>query len=200
MKEFHFSKIYFNKLTLDDPKTRIRVVVNETPSLDIAQEEYSLRVATRHEENKTIHRDYAIEHSLPPSKHDFPHVQFKFHTEEIGQFRVRIDFESQEEYKKGVLGFIYKIKNILSYLEEFKKGITEEILVVDLVNNLENESELLTNKIHEGIKKYSVIFDEEGARDRLKRLEQNKLLLGFMGLDNVKLIEESYRPIKRNVE
>lgn len=200
MKEFHFSKIYFNKLTLDDPKTMIRVVVNETHSLDIAQEEYSLRITTRHEENKTIHRDYAIEHSLPPSKHDFPHVQFKFHTEEIGQFRVRIDFENQEEYKKGILGFIYKIKNILSYLEEFRRGITKEILVLDLVNNLENESEFLTNKIHEGIKRYSVMFDEEGARDRLKRLEQNKLLLGFMGLDNVKLIEESYRPIKRNVE
>jgi hypothetical protein len=196
MKDFHFSKIYFNKLIFDDPKTKIRIVVNETPSLDIAQEEYSLRITTRHEEDKTIHRDYAIEHSLPPSKHDFPHVQFKFHTEEIGQFRVRIDFENQEEYKKGVLGFIYKIKNILSYLEEFKKGISKEILVVELVNNLEKESEFLTNKIHDGIRKYAVIFDEKGVRDRLKGLEQNKLLLGFMGLDNVKLIEETYQSRK----
>jgi len=196
MKDFHFSKIYFNKLIFDDSTAKIRIVVNETPSLDIAQEEYSLRITTRHEEDKIIHRDYAIEHSLPPSKHDFPHVQFKFHTEEIGQFRVRVDFENQEEYKKGVLGFIYKIKNILSYLEEFKKGITKEILVIDLVNNLEKESEFLTNKIHDGIRKYSIIFDETGMRDRLKGLEQNKLLLGFMGLDNVRLIEETYRSRK----
>jgi len=196
MKDFHFSKIYFNKLIFDDPKAKIRVVINETPSLDVSQEEYSLRITTRHEEDKTIHRDYAIEHALLPSKHDFPHVQFKFHTEEIGQFRVRIDFENQEEYKKGVLGFIYKIKNILSYLEKFKKGITKEILVIELVNNLEKESEFLTNKIHDGIRKYAIIFDEKGVRDRLKGLEQNKLLLGFMGLDNVKLIEETYRSRK----
>lgn len=35
MKDFHFSKIYFNKLIFDDQKTKIRVVVDETPSLDI---------------------------------------------------------------------------------------------------------------------------------------------------------------------
>jgi len=196
MKDFHFSKIYFNKLIFDDPKAKIRVVVNETPSLDIAQEEYSLRVTTRHEEEGIINRDYAIEHALAPSKHAFPHVQFKFHTEEIGQFRVRIDFENQEEYKKGVLGFIYKIKDMLVYLEEFKKGITKEILVLDLVNGLEEESIFLTNKIHDGITKYSVIFDEERVRGRLKKLEQNKLLLRFMGLDNIKLIEKTHQSRK----
>jgi hypothetical protein len=198
MKDFHFSKIYFNKLIFDDPNTKIRIVVDETPSLDINQEEYSLRVTTRHEEDRMIHRDYAIEHALSPSKHAFPHIQFKFHTEEVGQFRVRVDFENQEEYKKGVLGFIYKIKDILTYLEKFRKGITNEILVIELVNNLDKEAEFLTNKINEGIKKYSIIFDgEEKIRDKLKRLEQNQLLLEFMGLDNIKLIEDSYKSIKK---
>lgn len=198
MKDFHFSKIYFNKLIFDDQKTKIRVVVDETPSLDITQEEYSLRVTTRHEEDRIIHRDYAIEHSLPPSKHAFPHVQFKFHTEEIGQFRVRVDFENQEQYKKGVLGFIYKIKDILTYLEKFREGIVNEILVIELVNNLGKEAEFLTNKINEGIKKYSIIFDgEEKIEDKLKKLEQNQLLLEFIGLDNIKLIEDSYKSIKK---
>jgi hypothetical protein len=85
---------------------------------------------------------------------------------------------------------------VLTYLEEFKKGITKEVLVLDLVNRLEEESEFLTNKIHEGITKYSIIFDKKGVRSKLKKLEQNNLLLGFMGLDNVKLIEETYRPRK----
>ena len=103
MKQFHFSKIYFNKLELTDGNSRIMVRIKEFPSLEVAEERYSLRITTRHEEDKTIHRDYAIEHALPPAKHDFPHVQFKFHTEEIGQFRVRVDFRDQEEYRKGVL-------------------------------------------------------------------------------------------------
>lgn len=198
MKEFHFSKTYFNKLILDDPKTKIRVVVDETPSLDISEEEYSLRVTTRHEEGKFIHRDYAIEHSLSPSKHDFPHIQFKFHTEEIGQFRIRIDFENQEEYKLGVLGFIYKIKEILRYLEKFREGITEEILILEMVDKLKEESLFLSEKIQEGIKKYSIEFDKKRKiRDKLERLEENQLLLKFMGLENIKLIEDSYYKMKK---
>lgn len=198
MKNLHFSKIYFNKKIFDDPSTKIRVVVTETPSLDITQEEYSLRISTRHEEAKTIHRNYAIEHALPPSKHDFPHVQFKFHTEEIGQFRIRVDFKDQEEYRKGVLGFIHKTKNILEYLEKFRKGITKEILVLNLVEKLEKEGDFLTQKIHQGIKKYALEFDkEERLRNKLKRLEQNHLLLGFMGLENIKLIENSHVGIRK---
>jgi len=198
MKDLHFSETYFNKKIFDDPSTKIRVVVSEHPSLDITEEEYSLRITTRHEENKPINRDYAIEHSLPPSKHYFPHVQFKFHTEEVGQFRVRVDFEDQEEYKKGVLGFIYKIKNILGSLEKFKEGITKEILVLELVEKLNKEGDFLTQKIQEGIRKYTLEFDEEEKlRDKLKRLEQNHLLLGFMGLENIKLIEKSYDDLKK---
>lgn len=192
MKEFHFSKKYFNKLILDDSK--IRVVVDETPSLSIIEEEYSLRVTTRHEENKTVHRDYAIEHHLPPAKHFFPHLQFKFHTEEIGQFRIRIDTKNSDEYKKAILGFIYKIKNVLQDLEKFRKGITEEILVLNLVNTLEKEGEFLTRKIYEGIKKYKLEFDEKrGARDKLETLGKNPLLLDFMGKENIRLVQESYK-------
>ena len=201
MKSLHFSKTYFNKKIFDDPLTKIRVVINETPSLDIKQEEYSLRISTRHKESEPIHRDYAIEHSLPPSKHDFPHVQFKFHTEEIGQFRIRIDFKDQEEYRKAVLGFIYKTKSILGYLEKFRQGITNEILVLDLVKELEEEGNFLTQKIQEGIIKYALEFDEQGKRkNKLKKLQENKLLLNFMGLENIKLIENSYVKIEKNTK
>ena len=68
-----------------------------------------------------------------------------------------------------------------------------------MVNNLEREAEFLTNKIHEGIEKYSIIFDEK-ARNKLKRLEHNQLLLRFMGLDNISLIEESNKFRKRKTD
>jgi len=64
MKKFQFSKTYFNNLIIDDQKANIRVVVTETPSLDVTEEDYSLRIETRHEKEKTIHRNYAIEHHL----------------------------------------------------------------------------------------------------------------------------------------
>lgn len=71
-------------------------------------------------------------------------------------------------------------------------------MVIELVNNLGKEAEFLTNKINEGIKKYSIIFDgEEKIEDKLKKLEQNQLLLEFIGLDNIKLIEDSYKSIKK---
>jgi len=97
MKELHFSKKYFNKLIFD--KDDVRIVVKEIPSISIDEEEYSLRVSTRFEDVKTVHRDYAIEHHVD-SKHNFPHLQFKFHTEEIGQFRLRVDVKNLEEYQK----------------------------------------------------------------------------------------------------
>lgn len=188
MKELHFSKKYFNKLTLDEGN--VRVVIREIPSIDISDEEYSLRVNTRYEDPSTIHRDFAIEHHLPPAKHSFPHLQFKFHTEEIGQFRIRIDVKDSKEYKKAILGFIYKIKNILEELEKFRKGITSEILVLDLVNKLESEGRFLTNKLAEGIKKYKLEFDKKrGAFDKLSRLNRNPLLIDFVGKDNIELVK-----------
>ncbi len=88
MKELHFSPIYFKKEIVDDFASRVRVVVKEIPCIDIKEEEYSLRINTRFEDEGTVHRDYAIEHHLEPSTHSFPHLQFKFHTESIGQFRI----------------------------------------------------------------------------------------------------------------
>tara|TARA_B100001971_G_C18219718_1_gene556274 strand:+ start:758 stop:1354 length:597 start_codon:yes stop_codon:yes gene_type:complete len=197
MKKFHFSKIYFNKEIVDDPVSKIRVVVKEIPSLEISEEEYSLRVSTRYENPNTIHRDYAIEHHTG-EKHPFPHLQFKFHTEEIGQFRIRIDVKDSEEYKKSILGFIYKIKNVLGSLEQFREGITKEILVLDLVNKLDDEGRFLTQKIQEGINKYALEFDEENRlKSRLGKLGKNPLLLDFMGVNNIKLIEESYEKLKK---
>ena len=79
MKELHFSKKYFKKEILDDPYSKIRVVIKEIPCLEISEEEYSLRVSTKFEDSEgydkptTVHRDMAIEHHLPPSKHSFPH-------------------------------------------------------------------------------------------------------------------------------
>lgn len=83
MKELHFSKTYFKKEIFDDSKSGVRIVVREIPCIDIAEEEYSLRVSTRFEDEGTIHRDYAIEHHVDNPKHPFPHLQFKFHTESV---------------------------------------------------------------------------------------------------------------------
>lgn len=191
MKEFYFSNKYFNKKIFDDSYYNIRVEIKETPSLEISEEEYSLRITTRYEKSKSVYRNYAIEHNLPPAKHCFPHLQFKFHSEGIGQFRIRIDIKNKEEYKNAILGFIYKIKEVLGDLEKIREGITNEILVLRLVNKLEKEGEFLTKKIHEGIKKYSLEFDEKKRlRDKLRKLEEHRLLHGFIGKNNIKLIKD----------
>ena len=197
MKPLHFSKTYFHKKILDDPEAKLRVVVKETPSLNISEEEYSLRVTTRYEDPLIIHRDYAIEHHVPPAKHSFPHLQFKFHTEEIGQFRIRIDVKDINEYKKAILGFIYKTKDVLKGLERFRNGITKEILVLELINQLKKEGDFLTIKIRQGIEKYSLEFDRKrGAEDKIERLRKNPLLIGFIGRENVRRIEEGYEKNK----
>jgi hypothetical protein len=183
MKKFHFSKVYFNKLIFNDEKSKIRVVVKETPSLEVTEEGYSLRVETRHDDKEVIHRNYAIEHHLDQLKHSYPHLQFKFHTEEIGTFRIRLDFENQEEYEKAILGFIYKIKNVLLDLEKFRKGITDEILVLEQVNKLNIEEEFLTKKIYESITNYKIEFD---GKDKLR--EKHNMLE-----NNVVKIVESYK-------
>ncbi len=198
MKEFHFSKTYFKTLTYDDREANIRVLVKEIPSLEISEEEYSLRVETHHEEENLIHRHYAIEHHSKFDKHNYPHLQFKFHTEEIGTFWLRLDFENQAEYKKAILGFIYKIKEVISDLERLKPGITNEILVLDLVNTLSGEGAFLSGKITESIAKYQVEFQDYGlVRDKTKKLTENKLLLGFLGEENVSRVIESNLAKKR---
>lgn len=193
MKEFHFSKKYFNRLIYDDIESNIRIIIKEIPSLDISEEDYSLRVETHHEEDKLIHRKYAIEHHSKQDKHNYPHLQFKFHTEEIGTFWLRLEFNTQEEYRKAILGFIYKIKNILEDLERFKLGICGEILVLDLVNNLSNEGIFLTEKISESIVKHQLEFQNDGyGRDKVKSISRNYLLIDFLGQDNVTKVVESY--------
>lgn len=190
MKELHFSKKYFKKEILDDPESKIRVVIQEKPSIEISEEEYSLRITTRYEDPKTIHRNWAIEHHMPPAKHSFPHIQFKFHTEGIGQFRLRIDIADQEEYSKVILGFIYQIKNILTDLERFREGVTKEMLVLELVNKLEPERDFLMQKVNESMKNYKLEFDSGVTQEKIKKLENNPLLTLFMGEENMELIKK----------
>lgn len=191
MKELHFSKIYFKKEIVDDFASGLRVEISEIPCINITEEEYSLRISTRFEEEGIIHRNYAIEHHLEPSKHSFPHLQFKFHTESIGQFRIRIDVSDMDEYKQVILGFIYQIKNILNELEKYKKGITEELLVLDLVDDLKSNSDFLLKKINEGIIKYSTEFDKGITREKIASLDKHPLLPLFVGKENIELIKES---------
>lgn len=192
MKPFHFSKIYFNKTLFDDPESNIRVVVKEIPSLEVSEEEYSLRVETHHDEGQTIHRNYAIEHHAQENKHNYPHLQFKFHTEEIGTFRLRLDFSNDEEYKRAILGFIYKIKAVLSDLERYRAGIVSELMVLEEVNKLAAEGELLSLKISESISQVEFNQDGRYTRDKIQKLNQNPLLLDFLGKGNVEKLVKSY--------
>ncbi|MAF35638.1 hypothetical protein CL622_00790 [archaeon] len=193
MGDFHFTKTYVKEPIFDDYKAKVRVVIEERPSININEEEYSLRITTRYEEPKRVHRKYAIEHHIPPMPHNYPHLQFKFHTEEIGQFRIRIDVKNDKEYEEAILGFIYKIKGILTDLETTSKGITDKILVLPLVNQLEKQGINLTHKIYESIKKYSIEFDEKRkTTNTLERLKKNPLLLEFIGKENMDLIEKEH--------
>ena len=190
MKEFHFSKTYFNKLICKDDN--VRVVIKETPSIQISEEDYSLRIETRHFQDKHVHRNYAIEHHKG-QKHSYPHLQFKFHTEEIGTFRIQLDFKNEEEYKRAILGFIYKIKGILRDLEDHRKGITKEMLVLDLVNQLSQKGVFLNQKIYESLVNYQIEFQNYGyTRDKAQRIEKNPLLLDFLGKRNINKIVDVY--------
>ena len=197
MKKFTFSKKYFKTLVYDDPHTSIRVVVNETPSMDIEHEDYSLRIETRHQEIKPVHRKYAIEHHKRQEKHQYPHLQFTFHTEEIGTFWIRLDFKDMNEYENAILGFIYKIKNVLEELEHYKEGISEDILILELVNELSNEGNFLTNKIAESIEKYQIEFqDYLPKKEIMSNINSNELLIEFLGKDNIKKVQKTYEERK----
>lgn len=197
---FEFSRTYFNSMLYDDPNSKLRIVIKEIPSFEIMEESYSLRVKTRHEEEDYIYRDYAIEHHTQQEKHSYPHLQFKFHTEEIGSFIIKLYFENSDEYKRAILGFIYKIKSVLENLEKYKKGITEEMLVLDLVNKLDKEGDFLMNKIFESINKNGIELKElEKTRDKIKNLEKNYLLNSFLGERNVNKIIEIHKKKRKNV-
>lgn len=189
MKELHFSPKYFNKFILDDLENKLRIVIHEKPCLNISEEGYSLRITTRYENIKTIHRDIAIEHHLPPAKHDFPHLQIKFTSEKIGQFRIRIDIKDMEEYQKLILGFIFQIKKILEELEHIRVGITKEILVLELVNELSKENLFFQEKINEWFIKYLPEIYNNLTIENLNNLKTNPFLISFLGKENLKLIK-----------
>jgi hypothetical protein len=168
-------------------------VVKEKPSFEISEEEYSLRVETNHHEGSCIHRKYAIEHHPQQDKHNTPHLQFKFHTEEVGTFWLCLNFKNEEKYQKAILGFIYKIKNVLVDLEKYKRGITQEIMKIDAVNGLESEGDFLTLKITESIISSQIEFDATSEpRDKIQNINKNHLLIDFLGKQNTNLLMERY--------
>jgi hypothetical protein len=190
------TKKYIKKEIYDDHATGIRVIIRETGYFFVFEEGYSLKISTRQSLPKFIHRDYIIEHHVQPP-HNFPHLQFKFTSEEIGQFRLRIDIKNQEEYKKAILGFVYKIKDVISTLEESKPGITSEILNVRQVNSLKIHGDFLTKKIEEGLKKYSIDFDQEkNRRSQIRVMQGHPLFIGFIGKKNISTIQAELKKKK----
>jgi hypothetical protein len=187
-----YSNKYFHTTTYEDSKSGVRVEVSEGGNVNITEEGFSLRVKTRSERYMPKHRNYAIEHH-PDPPHDFPHIQFKFITEEIGTIRIRIDLKDSEEYDRAVLGFIYNIKNVLEELETHKKGITAEVMVLELVNKLEKESNFLSQKLIQGVAKYSLDFEDRKLHPGgINKLKENRLLIDFLGEPIIKSIEDQY--------
>lgn len=194
---FKFTHTYFNKTVVDDEKSGVRVEVKETPTLDITEEDYSLRIETRHSDIETIHRKYAIEQHLHQKKHNFPHLQFKFYTEEIGTFWIRLNFKTAEEYKHAILGFIYKMKDVVEELEVHKKGITSEIFVVDLVDSLSADGDFLVSKIAESIATAQIEFEHEEFKRVVPKITSHSLLLDFLGKKNMTDLAQLYSGKKK---
>lgn len=191
MKELHFSKTYFRNLIFDDTAAGLRIVIRERPSLSIVSEEYSLRAALRLAQDPPLHREFAIEHHLPPSVHAFPHLQFKLHSEQIGQIHLRLDVESLGQYRKAILGFIFQIRESLAFLESLRPGIVDEILVSDLVKQLAPEGAYLMSLIHDGILRYSVELRPTASLRAVKPLlPENPFLISFLGKENLEILGE----------
>ncbi len=192
MKKFHFTPTYFHKLILDDSSSKIRISIKELPSIEVSEEDYSLRIETRHEAAKVIHREYAIEHHSKQKKHNCPHLQFKFHTEEIGAFWIQLDFEDSDEYERAIKGFIYKVKGVLRDLERLKPGIVEELMVLNEVDKLKDDGDFLIQKIRESLDNSQIEFKDYGnTKEECRSLGKNPLLLEFLGKDNVQKIVKS---------
>ena len=189
MKKFHFTKTYFKKTLFDEPESKIRIVVSETPSIEVEEESYSLRLETRHEDDFITHRNYAIEHHLEQKKHNYPHLQFKFHDENIGTIYLKLQIKNSSEYEKVILGFIYKLKSVvLNDLEKYRKGITEEILIIHLVEELINEGKFLDGKIKESLS--NSLLELKDKNIKKVQLKNSRLLNKFLGIDNIKKIKE----------
>jgi len=82
---------------------------------------------------------------------------------------------------------------VLEELEKYRKGITREILVLELVNKLKKEGEFLTRKVSENLDKYMVEFEEPPKIGRrISKLEKNPLLISFLGKPNIRKIVKTY--------
>lgn len=192
MKKFDFTHKYFHKLIFEDNAIKLRISIKETPSIDVSEEDYSLRIETRHENLKLIHREYAIEHHSMQDKHKCPHLQFKFYTEEIGSFWIQLDFKDSDEYHRAILGFIYKIKGVLKDLERLCPGITNEMMAAKEVDKLKANGDFLMKKIAESLENSRIEFKDSGnTKTKCENLRNNPLLLEFLGENNMKNIVKS---------
>ncbi len=188
MKRLFFKKTYFkDPYIFEDKKSGIRIEITETSSMGLT-EEYSLRIKTRHGSGEMIYRDYAIENHPPPNPHDKPHLQFKFHKEGLKQFRIFLNLAGLEEYKQGILGFIFQIGRIIAALEKECPGITEKVMYVDQIKELEQEGRFLIQKIEESCSRNRIEFDDGPTRGTLNGLGNHQILIEFLGKDNVREI------------
>jgi len=81
------------------------------------------------------------------------------------------------------LGFIYKIKSVLKPLEEYKKGIIENVLVLELVDKLQSDEKFLNKKIAESLSQNRIEFDNP---EKIKNAKTNPLLVEFLGKEAIK--------------
>ena len=187
-RQFQFLHEYFNSKQFSEHA--IRIEIEETPSFDIQEDEYSLRATLRFlNENRTT----AIEHHPHQERHREPHLQFKLHCDGVGVIRVILTIANEEEYYNAVLGFIYKMKTVLMSLEEVHPGITNAILKIDRVNELAKHGMFLQEKIQESIS--TVTLERRPARSNIESIRSNPLLLSFIGKD---LLEEALVVIDNN--
>ena len=93
----------------------------------------------------------------------------------------------------GIFNF-FRFRMSRSISGAYKKGITKDILVLELVEDLVKEGDFLTKKIAESIEKYQIEFqDEIPKRELVSKINSNELLIEFLGSHNIKKIQETYK-------
>jgi len=182
---FQFLYEYFKKSKINDFENDIHIEITETPSFNISEEDYSLRIETCSEGD--IHRDYAVEHHLG-QKHEKPHLQFKFHSEKIGSIWINLLFEDEAEYKEGIEGFIFHSKNIFLDLESEHENLCEELMYVEKVDKLEAQGKFLQTKITKSIVLGLTEFKNCTDQNRVQLIKNHELLNIFIGEHNVLLL------------
>lgn len=183
---FQFLHEYFKQEVLNDFENRIFIAVKEKPSFNIKEEDYSLRLETCHKED--VHRNYAIEHHLKQDKHDVPHLQFKFHSEKIGSIWLNLFFKNEEEYKKGIEGFIFHSKHIFEDLENEHPNLTREMMFLENVLTLQDQGTFLQEKITQSIQEGLIEFQNILDKDKKELIKSHILLNKFIGSKNVALL------------